>query len=261
MLANIRLTSSMTKLQVRQAYKQVTEKTYIEDIFIGLKQAEIRQELKDKIDTLLNTYNQYMFYTTFGLDKIYDKIISVLAEPKLTIKILTDGTTDNSYKNKVLTLQSTVQTNIIIHELIHAYNDIKLGGFSYDKDEAMATIIGEFFGGYLMNQFISWEQLLDDPNVTENKLITKWNQLWYVTTIDTAPLPTKIFDIDVLYSYWIWEGSGSRERKANIADLINIKNYYGIYFSQKAILEYSRLNIPQGYNIPIGSPPFGYTYK
>jgi hypothetical protein len=248
----------MTELQVRQQFKNVTGMTAVEDIFIGLSQAIERQNLKDKIDAKFDEYSQYEFYKIFGFGKVYDKILTALADPKLKIKMV-DMNAGNSYKKKVLTIEPEVVSNIIIHELVHAYNDLKWGGFAYDKDEAIATLVGDFFGG-LMVQFISWENLLNRPNVTEEELIVAWNQLWYDNSDNSKTLSTRITITDVLYSYWNWEEIGSRRRLATFDDLNDIKILYGIYFSQDAILEYSRFKIPQGYNLPVKKSPFGPAY-
>jgi hypothetical protein len=260
------LTKNTTKEQVKEQFKLVTGLTAIEDIFVGLKQAEERQILKDKIDSLFSEYNQYDFYEALELDNVYSAIISILTDPKLKINFLTNTTPNiiqNYYKNNEVSLTLSEGNNnsyLIVHELVHAYNDMRLGGFSYEKDEAIATIIGNIFVGDIKRSLVRWETVLNKPNVTEAELTDAWNNLWYKKhDLYGDCLPKQLLNMDVTYSYWFWQND-AYSRKSNINDLINIKKFFKVYFSQDAIKEYSTPKLPQGYTLPIVNPPFESGY-
>jgi hypothetical protein len=198
---DILLTNNMTKLQVRQLFKNVAGMTAVEDIFIGLPQAEKRQEIKDYVDMF---FTQMMFEensTEFtelaqitGADRLYEKLIKVLSDKSLKLKKTTFGPADpagkyDTYWNllKYEVSDSDSQTEKItnaktlIHELLHAYVDIISGKpLGPKQDEAMAHGLEKgYFAmstgiyGYLRNieNFIisgDWAEAINKWNILVN---------------------------------------------------------------------------------------------
>jgi hypothetical protein len=158
----ILLTNNTTKQQVRTVFKNATGKTHVEDIFIGLKQAEERQEIKDYVDLFFNTYfRQNDSFTELaqiaGADKLYEKLIKVLSDDSLKLQKTTFAH-GSSANGKYYDFWNTIKYSIdgsasqstkisdaktLVHELFHAYMDLFIGNIDVKQDEAMAYALIE----------------------------------------------------------------------------------------------------------------------
>jgi hypothetical protein len=252
------LTKNTTKEQVKEQFKLVTGLTAIEDIFVGLKQAEERQEIKDKIDAIIDPLRQYEFYDVIGLNIAYDNILMVLAHQDLKIKSTTGA--ECYYTNKTIFLQDNTVTYTIVHELVHAYNDMLYGGINRREDEMLAELMSGIFSLEVIRPLILWENLLNKHGVTEVELTDGWNALWYIDQDRDKSLPTKLKNVKSHYRNWAWEDPNKYIQNPTLANLIDLKKIYGIYFSQQAIRNYSNAKVPSGYTIPVEKSPFGHGY-
>jgi hypothetical protein len=258
---NILLTNDMTELQVRQLFKQVTNKTAIEDAFINLQQAEIRQEIKDKLDAKIDPLRQYEFYNALGLSDMYNKLLLVISDPTLKIKTPASGTESYyDHKTNTIFLLDGMNTNvsIIAHELVHAYTNNICGGINRVKDEMLATIIQNIVGERLTKPLEEWENLIKKSGVTETELTDGWNALWYIDQDIDKSLPTLVQRIESEYRYFVWQPY--YPQYPSLSNLMDLKNIFGVSFSQKTVRNYSSPNLPNNYSLPTTPPPSGYDY-
>ncbi|MDR1486298.1 MAG: hypothetical protein LBT09_15955 [Planctomycetaceae bacterium] len=71
-------------------------------------------------------------------------------------------------------------------------------------------------------------------------------------------MPTKIWSVESEYRYYFWQPYYRQYTK--LENLIDLKNIFGVYFSQKKVHDYSKPKLPSGYTIPNEKPPLGYGY-
>jgi hypothetical protein len=199
---NILLTNNLTKLQVRQQFKNVTGMTGVEDMFIGLSQAKERQEIKDYVDILFSTmmfensnidngFTQMAQIT--GANTLYTKLMQVLLDKQLKLKKITFGVNSSAngkydtYSNILIyEMNSSAFQNVkitdaktLVHELLHAYVDLISGkplGVKQDEGMAYALEHGYFSmtTGIYKNLY-KVESYLKAGNMTE--ALTEWNLL------------------------------------------------------------------------------------
>jgi hypothetical protein len=256
---NIYLTGSTTRQQTRDQFKLLAGTT-MEDIFIGLKQAEERQVIKDRIDDQIDFLHlrEFEFYNELGLNDLYTKVISILTHNDF--KIASTSGQYCYYKNKTVFLTADSDIVTIVHELVHAYTDIILGGMSRKDDEMLATMASEILCADVIKPLKDWENCINKPNVTEAELAMAWNKLWYVSDNNSRSLPVWISLITSDYRNNIFESPSKYQQTPKLKNLIDVKNIFGVYFSPKKVFDYSKSKLPSGYTPPMDKPPFGYEY-
>ena len=149
------ITENMSQLAVRQEFKRATGMTAIEDMFLELPQAETRQKIKDLIDKYLDSLHLTntkegeidftWFYSLSGMDKTYEKIMTVLSDRRLSF--LKSETISDFYVADALyfpgmrkiVYKEKCDGVTFMHELWHAYNALYLGNkLSERSDEGVA---------------------------------------------------------------------------------------------------------------------------
>jgi hypothetical protein len=199
---NICLTNTMTKQQVIQLFKQAIGKTDIDDILIGLPQAEERQKILDYVDLFFadkmfkeNSFREFTNLAQLvGSDELYGRLICVLTSKSLKLQKTTfgpDSTANGTYNTRNNTLKCELVTTsehsikisdakTLIHELLHAYVDIISGKpLGPKQDEAMAHGLEK---GYFSSSTGIYSGLYKIENYMDNNgdlatAVSMWNKL------------------------------------------------------------------------------------
>ena len=191
----VAITAGMSELDVRQAFKVATGRTAIEDMFIGLPQAEERQMVKNKLDKLLekagmigvkNDVDFTWFYTLSGMDKVYEKLLSTLCDKRLSFSnnstYLYLMGADGLYHPWTNTIYYDTNTkdDTFIHELWHAYHDINLGNpLSLRDEEGVGGTINCFLLLYSQKIYGTYcgilESIRDGDDEKLEHFVTSWN--------------------------------------------------------------------------------------
>jgi hypothetical protein len=234
---NICLTNTMTKQQVVQVFKQSIGKTNIDDIFIGLPQAEERQEILDYVDLFFastmfeqNSYREFTELSQIvGADDLYGKLIYVLTCPSLKLKKTVfgpnssaDGTYDpywNILKYEVndssRQSERIAVAKTLVHELLHAYVDLISGKkLSILQDEAMAFALqlGYFSMTGIYTNLYNIENLMNNVDMDNVERLETAVNMWNTFVKNggninggTPLIETTMSVIDVEYKRFRWE--------------------------------------------------------
>jgi hypothetical protein len=248
---NICLNANMTKVQVRQLFKQVTDMTAVEDMFIGLKQATERQELKDYIDAYFDSKFKDSITHEFtelaqiaNADKLYEKLMTTLVYASLNIvkkAIPPESSGEATYESGffrggTITINSNEvnPTMEIIHELLHAYVDLISGKpLGQKQDEGMVHALTN---AYLLKltpgiykSFSNIEVLMDSGDQTTAK--SQWDIL---INGDNPTIDNVMKTTDYAYKFF-----GARTATTTKDDFKRLEEYTGFGLSRTKIKQYA----------------------
>ncbi|MDR2409001.1 MAG: RHS repeat-associated core domain-containing protein, partial [Bacteroidales bacterium] len=131
------------------------------------------------IDKLITSRESYLGYRAFGIDKFMIELKRLVSSGKISFKVNNNmnARTEARYipKQKRIEYRITADSDILVHELVHAYIDLNSSNqISVQDDEAIAYMFCKLFQ---IGTFYHFGEI-EKQGINSVDAINKWQKIW-----------------------------------------------------------------------------------
>jgi RHS repeat-associated protein len=200
-------------------------------------------DFKAIFNQMIVNHKDYKYYEAFGIKVFLSaKLLNLFNNKSLTIKLNNNMSELNSAQyyhfSNTLEFRSDSTSFAATHELVHAYNDLVIGGFWWEaSDEAMAyTVEGllRSFAGLKIFEETVFKGKCPYSTETSKVIFSSWGNLWGTKDATTQmSLPKSLLQVAIKPN-----AKSETTRLANENDYKLINSRYGIKISCKLVKDY-----------------------